>query len=139
MEALENIEANHMIHIIHCEGIGRIAIMVCKDFLTLEYLRTMIQVFKLTLILVPSFSTGSYDFVTTEQECMNNDCSIVWINSCAAYVKGKEENFKKIGSYYKSGRKIRSEKKGEHAKEICNGAFAGVCTGDCMYYDNFCL
>lgn len=69
---------------------------------------------------------------------MNNDCNVVWINTCAAYVAGKEKNFKYIGCYYKSGKRFSGEQKGEHTKEICEHAFSQNCTGDCMYYDKIC-
>ena len=104
---LEQIESNLVVNILHYEGIGRIAIMVCRDFLETEYLQQIMRCFKLTLIIVPSFSTGSYDFRRSFDLCAHEDCNVVWVNSCAAFIKGKEANFQDIG--YVRKRISRSE------------------------------
>ena len=94
---MEDIRTNMVVNIIHYEGIGRIAILICKDFLTTRYMEQLMRCFKLTLIIVPSFSTGSYDFCQSFDVCAHDDCNVIWINTCAAMEKGKEANFKNIG------------------------------------------
>ena len=52
--------------------------------------------FMLTMIIVPSYSTGAYDFKTSFDLCAHDYCNVIWINSCSAMVPGKEMNFKNI-------------------------------------------
>ena len=132
---LEGIRSNQVIHIFHYEGVGRIAILICKDFLTTNYMEQLMRSFKLSLIIVPSFSTGSYDFRQSFDLCAHDDCNVVWINSCAAMEKGKEANFENIG--YVRKRIGRSDDEAQKLSEmpICSGAFEGKCAHDCIYYD----
>ncbi len=122
-------------NIFHFEGIGRIAILICKDFLTTKYMEQLMRCFKLTLIIVPSFSTGSYDFRQSSDLCAHDDCNVVWINTCAAIEKGKERNFENIG--YVRKRVSRSDDEAQMLSKlpICDGAFKGVCNHDCIYYE----
>ena len=132
---MEDIRTNMVVNILHYEGIGRIAILICKDFLTTKYMEQLMRCFKLTLIIVPSFSTGSYDFCQSFDVCAHDDCNVIWINSCAAMEKGKEANFKNIG--YVRKRIGRSEDDSQKLCEMptCEGAFTGNCRQDCIYYE----
>lgn len=132
---LEQISSNLVVNILHFEGIGRIAIMVCRDFLETEYMQQLMRCFKLTLIIVPSFSTGSYDFRRSFDLCAHEDCNVVWINSCAALIKGKEANFQDIGYVRKRISRNEDEAQMLYKMPICKGAFDGECAHDCIYYE----
>ena len=132
---LEAITANNVINIFHYEGIGRFAILICKDFLTTKYMEQIMRCFKLTLIIVPSYSTGSYDFIRSFDLCAHDDCNVVWINSCAAMEKGKESNFENIG--YVRKRISRSEDEAQMLCKmpICKDALEGKCAHNCIFYE----
>ena len=132
---LEGILSSLVVNIFHFEGIGRIAILICKDFLTTQYMEQLMRCFKLTLIIVPSFSTGSYDFRQSFDLCAHDDCNVVWINTCAALEKGKEGNFENIGYVRKRISRFDDEAQMLSKMPICSGAFKGQCKGDCMYYE----
>ncbi len=132
---LEDIRTNMVVNILHYEGIGRIAILICKDFLTTKYMEQLMRCFKLTLIIVPSFSTGSYDFCQSFDVCAHDDCNVIWINTCAAMEKGKEANFENIG--YVRKRIGRNDDDSQKLCEMpaCEGAFAGKCNSHCIYFE----
>ena len=132
---LEQIESNLVVNYLHNQGIGRIAILVCRDFLTTGYMQQLMQCFKLTLIIVPSFSTGSYDFRRSFDLCAHEDCNVVWINTCAAFIKGKEANFEDIGYVRKRISRNEDEAQMLYRMPICKGAFDGDCAHDCIYYE----
>lgn len=132
---LEQISSNLVVNILHYEGIGRIAIMVCRDFLETEYMQQLMRCFKLTLIIVPSFSTGSYDFRRSFDLCAHEDCNVVWVNTCAALVKGKESNFQDIGYVRKRISRNEDEAQMLYKMPICKGAFNRECKHDCIYYE----
>lgn len=132
---LEQISSNLVVNILHYEGIGRIAIMVCRDFLETEYMQQLMRCFKLTLIIVPSFSTGSYDFRRSFDLCAHEDCNVVWVNTCAALVKGKEANFQDIGYVRKRISRNEDEAQMLYKMPICGGAFNRECSHDCIYYE----
>ena len=132
---LEGILSSLVVNIFHFEGIGRIAILICKDFLTTKYMEQLMRCFKLTLIIVPSFSTGSYDFRQSFDLCAHDDCNVVWINTCAALEKGKEANFENIGYVRKRISRNDDEAQMLSKMPICDGAFKGKCSHDCIYYE----
>ncbi len=133
---LENIEGDSVINIMHYDGVGRIAILICKDFITTRYMEHIMRCFKLTLIIVPSFTTGSYDFRQSFDLCAHDDCNVVWINSCAALKKGKELNFKHIGYVRKRIGRFDDESQKLCKMKICDGAFSGTCMHDCLYIEH---
>ena len=132
---LEAITRNNVVNIFHYEGIGRFAFLICKDFLTTGYLEQIMRCFKLTLIIVPSNSTGSYDFRQSVDLCAHDDCNVVWLNTCAAMIPGKEANFDHIG--YVRKRIGRDDDDSQKLTEmpICPGAFEGRCSHDCMFFE----
>ncbi|MBO6219791.1 MAG: hypothetical protein J6N81_09525 [Treponema sp.] len=132
---LEGILSSLVVNIFHFEGIGRIAILICKDFLTTKYMEQLMRCFKLTLIIVPSFSTGSYDFRQSFDLCAHDDCNVVWINTCAAFEKGKEANFENIGYIRKRISRTDDEAQMLCKMPICEGAFMGKCAHDCVFYE----
>lgn len=91
IEDLENYDRE--VNVIHCDGMGRIAILICRDFLETRYIEEIVELYKLNMILVPSFSTGNYDFKENAGICKSLNCSVLWVNSCSAYNDAKKENF----------------------------------------------
>ena len=132
---LEGIKRNMVVNILHHEGIGRVAVLICKDFITTKYMEQLMRCFKLTLIIVPSFSTGSYDFRQSFDLCAHDDCNVVWINTCAAFQRGKESNFKNIGYVRKRIGRNDDESQKLCEMPICEGAFEGRCTHDCIFFE----
>lgn len=132
---LEGILPNRVVNIFHFEGIGRIAILICKDFLTTKYMEQLMRCFKLTLIIVPSFSTGSYDFRQSFDLCAHDDCNVVWINTCASIEKGKEANYESIGYVRKRIGRNDDESQKLCAMPVCDNAFKGICDHACMFYE----
>ncbi len=104
---VEDINPDHTVYLLHCRGLGRIAIMICKDFLMTEYLQMVLQVLKGTLILVPCMSTGEYDFKTQANACEYSDCCVMQGNCCSAEYMVKADDQDKlntIGYVLKSGK-----------------------------------
>ena len=132
---LEAITANNVVNILHFDGIGRIAVLICKDFLTTHYMEQLMRCFKLTLIIVPSNSTGSYDFRQSFDLCAHDDCNVVWINTCEAIIPGKEANFESIGYVRKRIGRNDDDSQRLCQFRICDGAFSGKCTHDCIYFE----
>lgn len=134
---MEDIIGENTINIFHYEGIGRFAILICKDFLTTRYMERIMRGFMLTMIIVPSYSTGAYDFKTSFDLCAHDYCNVIWINSCSAMVPGKEMNFKNIGYIRKRISRYADENEALYEMKPCDGLHTGECSKDCMYYDNF--
>lgn len=80
---LEDIRPEKEICLLHCEGIGRIAILICKDALMTQYIQMVLNILKVTLLIIPSFSTGNFDFQEIVQCCRPADCCACWINTCS--------------------------------------------------------
>lgn len=136
-EFMEDIIGKNIINVFHYEGIGRFAILICKDFLTTRYMERIMRGFMLTMIIVPSFSTGAYDFKTSFDLCAHDYCNVVWINSCAAMTPGKEMNFEEIGYVRKRISRFDDESKALFKMKPCPGLFEGKCDKSCIYYDSF--
>ncbi|MBQ4378980.1 MAG: hypothetical protein II821_07285 [Treponema sp.] len=88
-----------------------------------------------SLIILPSFSTGSYDFRRSFDLCAHDDCNVAWINTCAAIEKGKEQNFENIGYIRKRISRNDDEAQMLCKMPICETAFKGECHRDCIYYE----
>ena len=137
-EYMEDIHGAHnQIAIFHYEGIGRFAILICKDFLTTRYMERIMRGFMLTMIIVPAYSTGSYDFKMSFDLCAHDYCNVVWINSCAAMVPGKESNFEYIGYVRKRIGRYEDPQKALYEMKPCPKLFHGKCDQHCIYYDSF--
>lgn len=98
------------INILSCEGIGRIGILICKDFLIDDNRKLLCDTLKTTLILVPSYTTGEHNFEILLSQRFQNDCNIAWCNTCsAATITGaKIENFNTIAAITSYGVRINS-------------------------------
>lgn len=102
----EYIIPDRHIYVLHSPTIGRICIAICKDFLTTEYLDILIDEIKAKMIIVPSFSTGSYDFERQLGRCESTDTDVIWVNSCSAkhLSQNPENNFRFTGVVTKNGK-----------------------------------
>lgn len=107
------------VNILTCEGIGRIGVLICKDFLIDENRALLCDTLKTTLILVPSYTTGEHSFEILLSQRFQNDCNIAWCNTCsAANVAGaKIENFNIIAAVTSYGVKINSVEEYVHRYE----------------------
>lgn len=128
---LEDIRPDRTVHLIHGEGVGRIVILICKDFLTEDYLSRVLADLKATLLLIPSYSTGYHDFEMKLGKLLAEDCCAVWVNACSV-VRGSAPEDRRMGMVLRTG-KARL-KSGEHVRcfgcpEECT---ARDCTGDCL-------
>lgn len=133
----EYLKKDNKITIFHYPGIGRFAVMICKDFLTNEYMERIMRGFMLTMIIAPAYSTGSYDFKLSLDLCAHDDCNVIWINTCAALIPGKEENFENIGYIRKRIGRNESEEKASYRMKSCRKLLEGGCDHNCIYYDSF--
>lgn len=125
--ACEDIFPDHQIHLIHGIGIGRMVIMICKDFLTTDYLETILRELKVTFILIPSYSTGHHDFEMMSGALQASDCCALWTNACAAAKEPKERG--KIGFVLKSGRNTGKTMDYICIEDICKH---GECRNSCL-------
>lgn len=137
---LEDLSPDRKITLLHCEGVGRIAILVCKDALVTEYLQMVLNVLKVTLLIIPSFSTGNYDFQEVIQSCRVADCCVCWINTCSvANLEGADpEKLENIGAFLRCGRKSGFENgliPCERKTRNCNGKGMQDC-GHCVFLCN---
>lgn len=134
---MENIAGSSEVIIFHYPGIGRFTVMICKDFLTTRYMERLMRSFKLTLIIVPAYSTGAYDFRTSFETCAHDYCNVVWINSCAAMVPEKEDNFRYIGYVRRRITRYQNRDDAQIEMRPCPGLFRGECAENCLYYAQF--
>ena len=86
------------LNLLHVEGIGRICIIICVDYLITENREQIVKNLCPTLVCSPSFSTGSFHFRTLGEAYFYQGCNWIWCNTCsAAHETTKEENFKSVG------------------------------------------
>ena len=138
-EAIEGLEPDKTIWLFHIEGIGRMAVMICMDFLERNYRRILLDVLKGTFLMVPSFSTGCFDFENVMKECCQYDCSVVWGNCCSAMnlENAKRENFNNIGFIQFSGKLTDSV--GKISIEEKNRCNKKSCKKDCLFINDIPL
>lgn len=133
-ELREDIDPNRKINVLHCEGLGRMMILICKDFLEMDHLNRLLKWIRPTILFIPSFSTGFYDFENMANLCKPYDCHVFWINSCAAeHYAGmnKKENFDTIALAAIHG------KRGYNREKICRQercrAENNICESTCLF------
>ena len=80
----EDIKSDRKIYILHCHGIGRIAVAICKDFILTDYLEILAKHLKVSLLLVPSCTNQDYQFRGSASKYPEKDCNVIWINTCSA-------------------------------------------------------
>lgn len=86
------------LHLLHINGLGRICIIICYDYLETENRERIIKNLQPTLICSPSFSTGSFDFRILAQSNLYRNCNWIWCNTCSASNHtDKTQNFEVTG------------------------------------------
>lgn len=118
------------VNVIHWQGVGRVVVVICRDFLNEDYINDILRLYKVTLLLVPSHSTGEFDFNNIANICKSKSCCVLWLNTCAAYTEEKSDNFKHISFLSKVPMKGKSDKidKRGPCKHICED----TCRQDCI-------
>lgn len=93
-----NCEKHDLINLLHIEGLGRICIVICYDFLVEDNRYMIFDNLKPSLICTPSFSTGSFNFLLLSETGFPKFCNWVWCNTCSAACEGgKDDNYQTIG------------------------------------------
>lgn len=71
------------------------------------YIQMVLNVLKVTLLIIPSFSTGNYDFQEMIQSCRQADCCVCWINTCSVgNLEGADpEKLETIGAFLRCGKR----------------------------------
>lgn len=91
-------EAEDILNVLHIDGIGRICIIICYDYLHNDNREMIKELLQPTLICCPSFSTGSFNFQILQENGYYMGCNSIWCNTCsAANVAGSDKNFKIVG------------------------------------------
>lgn len=129
----EDIVHDSEINVIHCDGLGRVVILICKDALNTSYIHHVLEELKVTLMIVPSYSTGCYDFEQNLKVVESYNCNALWINTCAAQSTLENKN-DIIGFVIKTGKKTFVIKNGKFDFEIqnCKKLHGGECK-DCLF------
>lgn len=83
---------NNVLHMIHVEGLGRICIIICYDYLDGENRESIMENARPTLVCTPSFSTGSFHFETLSEAFFKQNCNWVWCNTCSAINETKRKS-----------------------------------------------
>lgn len=81
------------VQLVHIDGVGRAAFMICRDMLETDYEKMLISALHCTLILCPSFSPHKTAFDLKDGQGRPNGCYIVWLNSCSA----SDDKMKHVG------------------------------------------
>ena len=89
----ENLKSYDELHVMHIKGLGRIIVIICRDFLEVKELAAVFDEIRPTLVLVPSFSTGFHDFDAVKGIGEAHECVMVWVNSCADSKAGDPVGF----------------------------------------------
>lgn len=102
---------------------------ILQEFPDGEETQYPVNILKVTLLIVPSFSTGYYDFEANLRVCESFDCNVVWTNTCSAVPVSERETSDTVAFVLKTGKKT----------EIRNGLCrfkrkkcGGICR-DCLY------
>lgn len=70
--------------LIHVPKWGRIAFPICVDYLVVPYRECLARELKLNLMLCPSYSFGTVQFVNSICSVREFGTRLVWLNSCSA-------------------------------------------------------
>lgn len=131
-DILEDIKEDHVIHLMHIIGIGRMVIMICKDFISEEYLRIALEALKVTFILIPSYSTGYHDFDMMAGQLLTADCCAVWVNACAA-VMAESKKEKNLGYLFRCGTNRVNDTERREFFRMEKQCQRGKCKEVCLY------
>lgn len=124
------------IHLLHIEGLGRICIIICYDYLDTAYRDQLMKNLCPTLVCSPSFSTGSFNFEILAESYFHQGCNWIWCNTCsAANETDREQNFRIIGLMTTLNKNCDLSRP-DTLKTICAGKVEckkETC-GNCIYY-----
>ncbi len=73
--------------LLHIPGWGRIVLPICVDFLETRYRDILARELKATLMLCPSYSSGTVQFGNASGSVRDFGTRLVWLNSCSALRK----------------------------------------------------
>ena len=130
-----------ILNVLHVDGIGRICIIICYDYLHNENREMIRKLIKPTLICCPSFSTGSFNFQILQESGYYAGCNSIWCNTCsAANAAGSDKNFEivgGIGTLSKNCDQMDAEtfKKVFEGRKMCKKE---ICS-QCVYYSDIPL
>lgn len=86
----ENIVGNYELNVIHVKGIGKILILICKDFITKD-IGEFIEVLNIDLTIVIACTAKVDVFKAKMNSLKNNNQYVIFGNSCSI-VKNEENN-----------------------------------------------
>ncbi len=126
-EDLKNIPRE--ILLIHVPGWGRVVFPICVDFLVATYRDLLARELKATLMLCPSYSSGTVQFGNASGSVKDFGTRFVWINSCSALRKftDKPEVIGLVSVPVTSPDNVVSN--AIPIKPQCNG----MCRNDCLF------
>lgn len=129
---MEDIRSEKIIYLLHHPCVGRMAVAICMDFLKPDYIRLLADKLKVTLLFVPSFTSGNHDFNLGMRGYEYADCTVVWVNSCSVQgVLGvDEEKMNWVGSVNMTGKNADMGIDRLLREEHCNG---GICNKPCLH------
>ena len=78
------IDTPREILLIHIPGWGRLVFPICVDFLVPTYRDLLVRELKATLMLCPSYSSGTVQFGNAAGSVRDFGTRFVWLNSCSA-------------------------------------------------------
>lgn len=124
--SFEPIKADHALYVLHMEGVGRIAIIICADIFEPKLLNILLDDYRINLLLALAYTPGYRRFFDRIALAQNASCEVVWCNTCAAY----KENAKTCPtvSYWAFGHKERRP----HCEYSCGKDASNICAG-CLY------
>lgn len=130
-----------ILNVLHVDGIGRICIIICYDYLHNENREMIRKLIKPTLICCPSFSTGSFNFQILQESGYYAGCNSIWCNTCsAANAAGSDKNFEIVGGIGTLSKKCdqmdaETFKKVFEGRKMCKKE---ICR-QCVYYSDIPL
>lgn len=113
--------------LIHVPGWGRLSFPICVDFLVAEYREILSRQLKSSIILCPSYTSGTVQFGNAAGTVRDFGSRFIWLNSCSALIK-HSTNPKNIGVV--TVPITCPDELGEPAKTInpiCNGNCSKCC------------
>ncbi len=126
---LEGIREGTEINLIHCRELGSAAVLICRSDLETNIRNLPVNDLNVKLLLVPSWSTGDFEFERTIMAGAERNCNTVWCNTCSAVKDDPGKNVIGIISGYGKNRlyssNLLSERRfppdGQCNRQCCNG------------------
>ena len=121
----EPIKSDHKINIIHIKGLGRVGLVICADIFNTEIQEILYEKYKVDLLLVMSYTSGTDRFFREMETAKKYSCDLVWCNSCSAYAEDSTD--KCIVVYFSSGHKDCEFNKIQKCnKVVCSGCAISI-------------